>query len=214
MKPRLLAFTSLALAPLVLGGLLALPRESARTVASAQGTGSITGQVVWCAPIPVRGGAVGAASAESAAGTAEAVGATTAPAQEDLAPGQRPETQPDGTVRPGPVPIPIPRPVPPRPIPAGAVLVAVQNTSLNARTDEAGNFRIDGVPVGQYYTVAAGPVSTAPTVTGMRPNVLVASAGQSVNLGQMSLGGPCAFGPVPLAPGTTEVQPGEAPATP
>lgn len=208
MKPWHFALAGLMLVPLALGLLTAFPRVAATTPATAQGTGSITGQVVWCAPFPIRAGVPGAAPAESGVATQEGPAVAIVPGQEGLAPGQRPEVQPDGTVRPGPIPIPIPRPVPPRPIPAGAVLVAVQNTSLSARTDEGGNFRIDGVPIGQYYTVAAGPVQNAPAAVGMRPNVYVASSGATVNLGQMSLGGPCPFGPLPLGvPGATEVQP-------
>jgi hypothetical protein len=46
----------------------------------------------------------------------------------------------------------------------------------------------------------------------MRPNVLIGSSGEAVNVGQIALGGPCFFGPVPLgAPGAAEGQPGEAP---
>lgn len=43
-----------------------------------------------------------------------------------------------------------------------------------------------------YYTVAAGPVRNAPSATAMPPNVLVGSASDTVNLLQLSLGGPCA----------------------
>jgi len=197
MRRRLLALASLTLAPMVVAALLVLPREVISSPAVAQGTGTIMGQVIWCTPFLVRAGVAGAETA----------------ANPDAMPAVAPEAQPDGTVRPpGPIPIPIPRPSPPRPIPAGAVLVAVQNTSLNARTDEGGNFRIEGVPVGQYYTVAAGPVRNAPAATAMRPNVLVGSSGETVNVGQIALGGPCAFGPIPLgAPGAAEAQPGEAP---
>src|SRR5260221_14792850 len=51
---------------------------------------------------------------------------------------------PDAQVVPGS------RPVPVNGLPAGAVLVAVQNTAVNARTDEAGRFTLSGVPAGQY----------------------------------------------------------------
>lgn len=86
------------------------------------------------------------------------------------------------------------QPQPPRPIvpstglPAGAVLVAVQNTSISARTDEAGQFSLSGVPAGQYLTVAAGPVANATNAIAERPNVFV-NGGQSVDVGTLSLGG-------------------------
>jgi hypothetical protein len=95
----------------------------------------------------------------------------------------------------GVVPFPI-RPPFPRFIPAGAVLVAVQGTGLSARTDENGRFRIDNVPSGQYWTIAAGPVRGA---TVAQPNVVVADAGQTVDMGRLTLGTFCGGGPVPYA---------------
>jgi hypothetical protein len=103
---------------------------------------------------------------------------------------------PDGQAQPGtvnPVPpdvqiAPGSRPMPINGLPAGAVLVAVQNTPINARTDEAGRFTLTGVPAGQYMTVAAGPVADSASATAARPNVFV-SGGQSVDLGTLSLGG-------------------------
>jgi hypothetical protein len=80
------------------------------------------------------------------------------------------------------------RPAPVNGLPAGAVLVAVQNTPINARTDEAGRFTLSGVPAGQYMTVAAGPVADSMSATAERPNVFV-GGGQSVDLGTLSLGG-------------------------
>lgn len=80
------------------------------------------------------------------------------------------------------------RPVPINGLPAGAVLVAVQNTSVNARTDEAGRFTLSGVPAGQYMTVAAGPVADSLSATAQRPNVFV-NGGQSLDVGTLSLGG-------------------------
>ena len=73
-------------------------------------------------------------------------------------------------------------------LPAGAVLVAVQNSSVSARTDEAGRFTLSGVPAGQYLTVAAGPVADSLTATAQRPNVFV-NGGQSMDIGTLSLGG-------------------------
>jgi hypothetical protein len=109
-------------------------------------------------------------------------------------------------------------------LPAGAVLVAVQNTSVSARTDEAGRFTLSSVPAGQYLTVAAGPVANATSATAERPNVFV-NGGQSVDIGTLSLGGPTPLGiacrfvpgvgavPVPdtTAPGTDNNAPPPGP---
>src|SRR5579862_2659373 len=67
----------------------------------------------------------------------------------------------------------MPQPVPSttQGLPAGAVLVAVQNSSISARTDEAGSFTLSGIPAGQYLTVAAGPVANAANAIAERPNV-------------------------------------------
>ena len=182
----------------------ALPRYASHEAAAAQGGGAIVGQVLWCAPFGVRVTAEGV----------EPLPATAVAGVESLpAPGVAPEgveIMPGGAIGPFPPrPIPLPRP---QVVPAGAVLVAVQGTSLSARTDEVGRFRIEGVPVGQYYTVAAGPVRTVPGSTAMQPNVFVASSGQTVDLGRLSLGGACQIGPVPLGvPGAAEGQPGEPP---
>ena len=108
------------------------------------------------------------------------------------------------------------QPAPVNGLPAGAVLVAVQNTSISARTDEAGRFTLSGVPAGQYMTVAAGPVANAVSATVERPNVFV-DGGQSVDLGVLNLGGggaspfgfPCRVLPgVGAAPGVETPQPG------
>jgi hypothetical protein len=84
-----------------------------------------------------------------------------------------------------------PMPIPASGLPAGAVLVAVQNTAISARTDEAGKFTLSGVPAGQYLTVAAGPVANASSAVAERPNVYV-NGGESVDVGTLSLGGPTA----------------------
>jgi hypothetical protein len=81
-------------------------------------------------------------------------------------------------------------------LPAGAVLVAVQSTAISARTDETGRFSLQGVPAGQYLTVAAGPVANAVAAVAERPNVLV-NGGQSVDLGTLSLG--ATSGPIGIA---------------
>jgi hypothetical protein len=123
-------------------------------------------------------------------------------------------TTPDG----GRFPDGRPMPVPTSGLPAGAVLVAVQNTNVSARTDEAGRFTLSGVPAGQYMTVAAGPVADSLSATAERPNVFL-SGGQSVDIGTLSLGGsgPISFGiacrALPLgsgAAGTAEAMPGDA----
>jgi hypothetical protein len=99
------------------------------------------------------------------------------------------------------------------------VLVAVQSTGVSARTDETGRFSLSGVPAGQYLTVAAGPVANAPNAIAERPNVFV-NGGQSVDIGNLSLGGsagagiPCRVLPgVQTAPGT-DTQPAPDTATP
>ena len=89
---------------------------------------------------------------------------------------------PDAQIAPGSRPVPI------NGLPAGAVLVAVQNTAVNARTDEAGRFTLSGFPAGQYMTVAAGPVADSLSATAERPNVFV-NGGQSLDVGTLSLGG-------------------------
>jgi hypothetical protein len=101
-------------------------------------------------------------------------------------------------------------------LPAGAVLVAVQNTAVSARTDEAGRFTLSGVPAGQYLTIAAGPVANSTSATAARPNVLV-SGGQNLDVGTLALGGPSPLGigcrfPSGAANGVTDAGPGpEAP---
>jgi hypothetical protein len=66
--------------------------------------------------------------------------------------------------------------------------VAVQNTSINSRTDETGAFTLASVPAGMYLTVAAGPVARTVGATASQPNVFVA-AGQTTNVGTLVLGG-------------------------
>ena len=130
-------------------------------------TGTVTGRVLWGSciggiPLPMAPGA----QVEPGA----AVGSD-APAQQ-IAPDSRPDS----------------RPFPVNGLPAGAVLVAVQNTAVSARTDEAGRFTLSDVPAGQYMTVAAGPVADSVSAIAERPNVFV-SGGQSVDVGTLSLGG-------------------------
>jgi hypothetical protein len=123
-----------------------------------------------------------------------------------------PEAMPDAQVAPGGQPgrpFPIPQP---RSIPAGAVLVAVQNSPLGTRTDEAGRFTLSGVPTGQYLTVAAGPVANSLVATAQRPNVFVQDSGQSVDVGTLTLGGLSAngIGCVGIASASGDAVPAEA----
>ncbi len=220
MKRYILASTALLATSLLIAGSFALSHHP--LTAAAQGaTGSVTGQVVWNAPIPVPYGAVPGGSGVATPG--QAASGETVPAQPS--PGASinptPEIAPDAAVgtpgvetspgaseavpAPG-IPIrPIPRPYP-RLIPAGAVLVAVQGTSLSARTDDQGRFRIDNVPVGQYLTVAAGPVQNVTAAVSIRPNVYIQNGGQIVDLGRLYLGQTYGYyGPVPYgaAPGAS-----------
>jgi hypothetical protein len=138
--------------------------------AAAQGAaGTITGRVLWgpCLrglPLPMTPNAQGGEVEPNGPGIVD---------------------QPPLPGRPGPGPI--------NGLPAGAVLVAVQNTSLSARTDETGRFTLSGVPAGQYLTVAAGPVADSNTAIAERPNVFV-NGGQSTDVGILSLGGPSSVG--------------------
>ena len=136
---------------------------AAHAATAQSATGTVTGRVLWGScirgiPLPMT------PNGEVQPGAA--VGADSPDAQ--IAPGSRP--------------------VPTNGLPAGAVLVAVQNTSVSARTDETGRFTLEGVPAGQYMTVAAGPVADSLSATAARPNVFV-SGGQSMDVGTLSLGG-------------------------
>ena len=121
----------------------------------------------------------------------------------------QPDAMPEVQIQPGPGVRPIPQPI--NGLPAGAVLVAVQNTAVSARTDEAGRFILSGVPAGQYMTVAAGPVANSLSATAGRPNVFVTS-GQSLDIGTLTLGGGSPLGGIACrfpsgASDATEVEP-------
>jgi hypothetical protein len=169
--------------------ILASGAFAAHSATAQSATGTVTGRVVWSACL----------RAIPLPMTPDAQGAQ--PAAPDFAPGPASRPIPGGTTQ---------------GLPAGAVLVAVQNTSVSARTDEAGKFTLSGVPAGQYLTVAAGPVADSLSATAGRPNVLV-SGGQSVDIGTLALGGAsplgigCRFpvGPADSVPGQTA--PGEVP---
>jgi hypothetical protein len=193
----------------------------APAVGAQSGAGTVNGRVVWgsCLRIPLPMGPSGTGSVApgdvTTSGPADAMPATP-PDVSTLQPGG-PSGQPGSPDSPMPVPG-IVRPGVIRSVPAGAVLVAIQNTAISARTDEAGRFSLSSVPAGQYFTVAAGPVANATSATAQRPNVFV-SGGQSVEVGTLVLGsmlgggGVCGpYGPgVDAAPG--DVAPGDA-ATP
>ncbi len=186
------AFGALA----ALAGLLLV----AHSATAQSATGTVSGRVLWgscirAIPLPMT------PDGQPQPGAVQS-GAPTTPDAQGVPGGQRP------------IPVPITG------LPAGAVLVAVQNTNVSARTDEAGRFTLSGVPAGQYMTVAAGPVADSLSATADRPNVFV-QGGQSVDIGTLSLGGggPVGFGfacrAVPLgsgAAGTADASPGEAPA--
>ena len=172
----------------------------AHSATAQSATGTISGRVLWgscirAIPLPMTPD--GQAVPDGAQ-----PGAPTAPDAQGMPGSQRP----------------IPAPI--NALPAGAVLVAVQNTAVSARTDEAGRFTLSGAPAGQYMTVAAGPVADSVSATAERPNVFV-NGGQSVEIGTLSLGGggPTAFGIACRVPqlgsgatGPAEVAPGDAPA--
>jgi hypothetical protein len=147
------------------GAMLVVLLAIANGAIAQSGAGTVTGRVVWgpCLrgiPLPASPDAQTEPGAPTALQT------------------------PDAQVQPAPRP----RPVPATGLPAGAVLVAVQNTSISARTDETGHFTLSGVPAGDYLTVAAGPVANESSATAARPNVLV-TAGASTDIGTLSLGG-------------------------
>ena len=212
MKRYILASTALVATFLLIAGSFALAHHPLTATAQAA-TGSVIGQVVWNAPIPVPYGAASGGSGVATPG--QVAPGETVPAQPspDASEAPTPEIAPDaGAVSPGgelapgtsqavPGPGILIRPVPrpyPRLIPAGAVLVAIQGTNLSARTDDQGRFRIDNVPVGQYLTVAAGPVRNVTAAVSVRPNVYIQNGGQSVDLGRLYLGQTYGYyGPVP-----------------
>jgi hypothetical protein len=186
---------------------LALVLVLAHGATAQSATGTVTGRVVWgpCIrgiPLPLT------PEGQTQPATPGAPNAQPAPGQ--------------------PIPVPGPgQPIPATGLPAGAVLVAVQNTAINARTDEAGRFSLSGVPAGMYMTVAAGPVANSVSAIAERPNVFV-NGGQSVDVGTLSLGGPttlaiaCRFvpgvgaatGAEPTTPDTGTPPPSDVPPNP
>jgi hypothetical protein len=171
-RPKL-TYPALA-AVAALAGLLVVAHGA--TAQSA--TGTVSGRVLWSAcirgiPLPMMPGGQ----------TQPGVASPGAP------------SVPDAQAMPGG--IQVQPPVQVNGLPAGAVLVAVQNTSISARTDEAGKFTLSGVPAGQYMTVAAGPVADSVSATAERPNVFV-NGGQSVDIGTLSLGGGGGSAPYPI----------------
>ena len=149
-------------------------------------TGSIAGQVTWCAARPV--------ALELERGGPLPMMPSLAPdVQFDVSP--EPSSSSDGaTTGQDRVPTQLPAQL----APAGDILVAIQGTSLSARTDDSGRFRIDNVPVGLYFTLAAGPVRGAPAALAMQPNVIVETPGAVADAGIVSLAANCGGSPVPL----------------
>lgn len=165
---------------------------------AAEDGGTITGQVLWCTPLPY-GVDFTDPGVAGGSGGVTVVSPTILPT-EPLDPTGPDSLLPEGSESfPGQL-YPLSYPYPTRLIPAGAVLVAVQGTTLSARTGEDGQFTIDGVPVGPFFTVAAGPVAGLNGAIALRPNVRVPVAGATVDVGSLSLGGPCPyyFDPLPL----------------
>jgi len=169
------------------------------TAAAQPAVGNISGRVLWgsCARVPLPLLPEGTAPSD--------VMPMPDLAQPDGPQRIPPEVFPDG----GQV-----RPTPQRALPAGAVLVAVQNTAISTRTDEAGRFTLSGVPAGQYFTVAAGPVANSLSAIAERPNVFL-NGGQTLDIGVLALGG-SSLGIIcrPFAPGTLESTPGSGESTP
>ena len=183
---RRLAWLSVSVLPTVAVLLLVAHGATAQSA-----TGSISGRVMW-------GPCVRGIPLPMAPDAQAQPGAPAAP--------EAPNTMPQ--------PAPGSRPIPITGLPAGAVLVAVQNTSVSARTDEAGKFTLSGVPAGQYMTVAAGPVANESSATAERPNVFV-NGGESVDVGTLSLGGPSPLGiACRFIPGIGAAQGAESPQPP
>src|SRR5437588_7589716 len=139
----------------------------AHSATAQSATGSVSGRVLWgscirAIPLPMT------PDGQAQPGAVQP-GAPTTPDAQGI-PGQRP------------IPVPV------NGLPAGAVLVAVQNTNVSARTDEAGRFTLSGVPAGQYLSVAAGPVADSNVAVAERPNILV-NGGQTADIGTLALGG-------------------------
>jgi hypothetical protein len=174
-----------ALGGLALLASLALAAHVAAAPSAAVGT--VTGRVMWgsCVrgvPLPLT------PDGQSQPGVAPggAVESQPAEVQPMPAPGQG-QVEPTKPFPGRPLPVPITG------LPAGAVLVAVQNTSISARTDETGRFSLSNVPAGVYLTVAAGPVASSTSATAERPNVFI-NGSETVDVGTLALGGSSPYG--------------------
>jgi hypothetical protein len=173
---------------LSVGVMIALGLAVPRAVAQA-GSGTVTGQVVWgsCLPGPLSAvpGAAQASPGDAGQATPES-GEVASPASSQAQP-------PAGQVAPAPGLG--------RRLPAGAVLVALEGSTLSTRTDESGRFSLDNVPPGTYWMLAAGPVAGVVGASSLRPNVVVQSA-QTLDVGVLTLGSaPGAACRYPLGPG-------------
>jgi hypothetical protein len=91
-------------------------------------------------------------------------------------------------------------------IPLANATVSVDGASVTARSDEHGEFRLDGLPAPRVYTVT---VSSAGQ-TGVRPNISV-QANQSVDVGVIDLGSVLGCGSGGVEPGDTSPIPQVAP---
>jgi Carboxypeptidase regulatory-like domain len=79
-------------------------------------------------------------------------------------------------------------------LPLANATISVDGASVTARSDEHGEFRLDGLPAPRVYTVTV----SAAGQTGVRPNISV-QANQSVDVGVIDLGSVlgCGSGVVP-----------------
>ena len=68
-------------------------------------------------------------------------------------------------------------------VPLANATISVDGASVTARSDEHGEFRLDGLPAPRVYTVTASGAGQ----TGVRPNISV-QANQSVDVGVIDLG--------------------------
>jgi Carboxypeptidase regulatory-like domain len=79
-------------------------------------------------------------------------------------------------------------------VPLANATISVDGASVTARSDEHGEFRLDGLPAPRVYTVTVASAGQ----TGVRPNISV-QANQSVDVGVIDLGSVlgCGSGVVP-----------------
>jgi hypothetical protein len=200
---------------LIGAGVLVVLTMAAPRAGAQGGMGTVTGQVVWGSCLPGPLSAVPGANGASPASPSDA-GQTMAPTPDAGSAASDAASTASGAAQPaagnGQV---VPAPGLGRRLPAGAVLVALEGSSVSTRTDESGHFSLDNVPTDTYWLLAAGPVSGVAGASSMRPNVIVQS-GQTLDLGILVLGAPTGAGcRYPLAPQGVAPDPsgGAAPTT-